>query len=306
MISLDPPYRWCRQQLRKMPAAAKVLVLLILLTGCLSRSHVVYQDMSAVHDGSAPRTIAILPFANQTGKSGLNRMVRESLYGHLSHRRFQDVELSLVDDALQDAGDLSGEALTPDRLLWLGGRLGCDAVVTGTVTEFERLYMGIYSQLSVGAGITIFSTHDGEHLWSDRYVARLQDGSLPLTPLEIPFSGARTGWNLRDSQILRAVDELTRYLADRIPGPDGSDPPAVAWRYELQVGAFLDHQLALEQRDTLAAQGFPAAVHTEMRQQTVWHRVMVGPYNDENEALVIRRQLENQMGVRPFLRRLPL
>jgi hypothetical protein len=286
--------------------AMMVLILLVLATGCVSRPQVVYQEMSAFHDGKAPRSIAVLPFANQTDMPELGRMVREGLYGHLSHRPFQDVELSQVDRVLEDEKDLSAGALTPERLRRLGARLGCDAVVSGTVTEFERLYMGIYSHMSVGATIMIYSTQDGRRLWSDHYVALLQDGSLPLTPLGIPLSSARTGWNLRDSQIVRAVDELTRFLADRIPGPDGSSPPVASWRYELQVGAYLDHQLALEQRDTLSAQGFPAAVHTEMRQQTVWHKVTIGPYNDENKALAVRRQLEDQLGVRPFLRRLPL
>ncbi len=286
--------------------AVMVLILLVLITGCVSRPQVVYQEMSTLHDGKAPRSIAVLPFANQTDMPELSRMVREGLYGHLSHRPFQDVELSQVDRVLEDEKDLAAGALTPERLRRLGDRLGCDAVVSGTVTEFERLYMGIYSHVSVGATIMIYSTQDGRRLWSDRYVALLQDGSLPLTPLGIPLSSARTGWNLRDSQIVRAVDELTRFLADRIPGPDGSSPPPASWRYELQVGAYLDHQLALEQRDTLSAQGFPAAVHTEMRQQTVWHKVTIGPYNDENKALAVRRQLEDQLGVRPFLRRLPL
>ena len=278
----------------------------MMITGCLSRPQVVYQDMSAVHDAAAPRSVAILPFSNQTDMPELGRMVRESLYGHFSHRRFQDVELAQVDHVLADNEDLADGAFTPERLRRLGARLGCDAVISGTVTEFERLYMGIYSQISVGADIAIYSTHDGRRLWSDGYVARLQDGSLPLTPLGIPFSGARAGWNLRDSQIVRAVDELTRYMADRIPGSDGTAAVKAEWRYELQVGAYLDHQLALEQRDTLAAQGLPAAVHTEMRQQTVWHKVTVGPYGDESKALAVRRQLEDQLGVRPFLRRLPL
>jgi hypothetical protein len=282
------------------------LALGVLLTGCISRPQVVYQNMSAVQDGAAPRSVAILPFTNQTDMPDLSRMVREGLYGHFSHRRFQDVELSQVDRVLADNQNLATGAFTPERLRRLGSQLGCDAVVSGTVTEFERLYMGIYSQLSVGADISIFSTQDGRRLWSDRYVARLQDGSLPLTPLGIPLSGVRTGWNLRDSQIVRAVDELTRYLADRIPGPDGAAPVKADWRYELQVGAYLDHQRALEQRDTLAAQGLPAAVHSEMRQATIWHKVTVGPYTNENEALAVRRQLENQLGVRPFLRRLPL
>ena len=289
------------------PAAAMIILpLVVMLSGCVSRPQVVYQEMSMVHDAAAPRSVAILPFTNQTDMPDLGRMVREGLYGHFSHRPYQDVELSQVDRVLADNQDLSTGPFTPEHLRRLGARLGCDAVISGTLTEFERLYMGIYSQVSVGADIAIYSTHDGRRLWSDRYVARLQDGSLPLTPLGIPLSGARAGWNLRDSQIVRAVDELTRYLADRIPSPDGDAPIKADWRYELQVGAYLDHQLALEQRDTLVAQGLPAAVHTEMRRQTVWHKVTVGPYADENEALAVRRQLEDQLGVRPFLRRLPL
>jgi TolB-like protein len=296
-----------RQRLRTLPTAAgAVLLLLIMINNCVSRPEVVYQEMSAVHDGTAPRSIAILPFTNQTDMPELGPMVREGLYGHFSPRPYQDVELSRVNRVLADNPDLATDAFTPELLHQLGARLGCDAVISGTITEFERLYMGIYSHVSVGADIAIYSTQDGTRLWSDRYVARLQDGSLPLTPLGIPLSGARTGWNLRDSQIVRAVDELTRYLADRIPGPDADAPVKADWRYELQVGAYLDHQLALEQRDILAAKGLPAAVHTETRQATVWHKVTVGPYADENKALAVRRQLEDQLGVRPFLRRLPL
>jgi len=289
------------------PSAAWVLAVLLLMTaGCFSRQQLVFQEMDAVRAGSAPRSIAILPFADQAGAPELSRLVRESLYGHLSHRPFHDVELHLVDRALNGTERLNADQLTPEVLKDLGSQLGCDAVVAGAVTEFERLYMGIYSQLSVGAAIVIHDTHDGRRLWADRYVARLQDGSIPLTPLGIPLSGARTGWNLRDSQIARAVDELTRYLANRIPGPDGQAPAAAAWRFDLQVGAYLDHQLALDQRDALTALGFPAAVHTETRQQTVWHRVMVGPYTDETDALRARRQLEERLGNRPLIRRQPL
>jgi hypothetical protein len=166
--------------------------------------------------------------------------------------------------------------------------------------------MGIYSQLSIGARIAIHTTHDGRRLWTDSHVARLHDGGMPLTPLGIPLTGARSGWNLRDSQIVRAVDELTRTLADRIPGPHAPAPVAAAYLFELQVGAFLDHQLALEQRNDLQAMGFPVAVHSEMHQGATWHRVMVGPCADEQEALRIQRQLRDRLGIRPFLRRRPL
>jgi hypothetical protein len=257
----------------------------LLAWGCASsRRQVVYQEMESPNAASrAAFTIAILPFHDATDTPGLGQMVRQSLYGHLSHRRFKDVELTVVDQALTDPGGIPVDPLTPDVLRTLGERLGCDAVVTGRVTELERLFMGVYSQLSVGADITIHDTHDGRRLWSDSHVARLHDGSLPLTPLGIPLSGVRSGWNLRESQVIRAVDDLTRTLADRIPEPGAPVTAASAVRFELQVGAYLDHQLAVDQRDALKVMGFPAAIYSETRQETIWHRVMVGPYSEEPE-----------------------
>jgi cell division protein FtsN len=111
---------------------------------------------------------------------------------------------------------------------------------------------------------------------------------------------------LRDSQILRAVDELTRALAGRIPAPDRADTPDSAYKYELQVGAFLDHQRALDQRHVLKSMGYPASVHTELHRKAIWHRVMVGPYAEEDEAIRVLQKLEGLLGSRPFLRRRPL
>jgi hypothetical protein len=297
------PLRW--PPVRR--AILVVLSALLLAGGCLSRQQVVYQEMIAPHAESMPRSIAILSFRDHTDTPGIGPLVRESLYGHLSHRRFKDVELDVVDRALTAAPDKSlTDRPTPDALRELGEQLGCDAIVTGTVTELERLFMGVYSQLSVGADIAIYDTHDGRRLWSDSHVARLHDGSMPLTPLGIPLSGARSGWNLRDSQIIRAVDELTRTLANRIPGPDAPTVTASAYLFELQVGAYLDHQLAIDQRNDLKTRGFPAAVHSQMHQNTIWHRVIVGPYPDESEALRVRRQLESQLDTRPFLQRRPI
>ena len=254
ILALD---RWRR------PRAVISLLLTLstmLVAGCLSRRQLVYHEMAS-QGGTAPRTIAILPFSAQTGTPALAHMVRESFYGNLSRRRFQDVEMDRIDRVVADTALDVAAPVTPAILRELGLRLGCDAVVTGTVTEFERLFMGVYSQLSVGAAIAVYDTHDGRRLWADHHTARLHDGSLPLNPLEIPLSGVRSGWNLRESQIGRAVDDLARTLADRLPGPHGPGAPTAAWQFELQVGAYLDHRSALEQRDHLVALGFLGGRH---------------------------------------------
>ena len=295
--------RWRRP--RAVMPLLLTLGMLLIASGCLSRRQLVYHEMAS-QGGAAPRTIAILPFSAQSGTPELAQMVRESFYGNLSRRRFQDVEMDRIDRAVERAALDVAAPVTPAMLRELGLRLGCDAVVTGTVTEFERLFMGVYSQLSVGAAIAVYDTHDGRRLWADHYTARLHDGGLPLSPLEIPLSGARSGWNLRESQVVRVVDDLARTLADRLPGPHAPAATAAAWQFELQVGAYLDHRSARDQCDHLVALGVPAAVHSEELQQTVWHRVLVGPYPDEIEALQARMRLEEQLNTRLFLRRRPL
>jgi hypothetical protein len=294
--------RW----LRNGRTAAVALGLLFLMTGCFERQQVAYQEMAASTSASAPRAIAILPFHNQTDASDLSEIVREALYGHLSPRRFRDIELDVVDRTLKKTKPLDFDRPPREALRKMGARIGCDAVLVGRVTEFERLYMGIYSQLSVGAEIAIYDTRDGRRLWSDRDVARLHDGGIPLTPLAIPLSGARSGWNLRDSQVIRAVDELTRTLADRIPAPDRVERPMPAYEYELQVGAFLDQRLAMDQRHVLTSMGYPTAVRTDLHKKSIWHRVVVGPYAEEDQALDALQKLEGLLGHRPFLRRRPL
>jgi cell division septation protein DedD len=54
--------------------------------------------------------------------------------------------------------------------------------------------------------------------------------------------------------------------------------------------------LGVDLRDELDVIGFPAVVHSEKRQETIWHRVMVGPYPDEGKALRVRQQLEDRLG----------
>jgi hypothetical protein len=100
MSSTTPPIQTPRVRIMMLV----VLSALLLVSGCLSRRQVVYQEMDSANTGSGPRTIAILPFQDATGTPGLSQMVRQSLYGHLSHRRFKDVELTVVDQALTDPG----------------------------------------------------------------------------------------------------------------------------------------------------------------------------------------------------------
>ncbi len=275
----------------------------MLVSGCLSRQTVTYQEMSRSDPSSTPRSIAVLPFRNHTPQPGLAPLVRRGFYAHLSYRRYQDVELVVVDHVLSEHGLGADTPWSAERVRLLGDWLNCDAVVIGEVDHFERLFAAVYSRLSIGARITIYDTRTGRKIWSDSYRARLHEGDVPLTPLGLPLAGIRTGMNLQDREIITAVDKLTRHLADRMPDHGSKDADRAGYHFELQIGAYRDHQFALDERDRLQAQGYPASVRSETTPDAIWHRVVVGPYQDEKKALAARQKLEALLATRPLLRR---
>jgi hypothetical protein len=102
----------------------------------------------------------------------------------------------------------------------LGQILSCDAVVIGEVTEFQRVYAGLYSQMAVGASITVWDTRTGKKIWSDEHVTRNHEGGIPLAITDLAMIGIRSSLNLTESEKVKTVDELSRYLSSRVPVPD--------------------------------------------------------------------------------------
>jgi hypothetical protein len=167
-----------------------------------------------------PKSIAILPFGNQTEVEDLDEFVRTTFYSHITPHAYKDIELHEVDRKLKRYNLLNYEKLSHVSAKRLGRILRCDAVVIGEVTEFQRVYAGIYSQMAVGASITIWDTRSGKKLWSDKHVTRHHEGGIPLAITDLAMISIRSGLNLRDSEKVKTVDELSRYLISRVPVPD--------------------------------------------------------------------------------------
>ena len=84
---------------------------------------------------SSPRRLCVLPFTNESGQPDVGGQVRRSFAGHLSIKRFRDVELHEIDSRLpSDWRQLPAQSL--------GEILGCHALVYGIVTQADRLYLG--------------------------------------------------------------------------------------------------------------------------------------------------------------------
>jgi hypothetical protein len=199
------------------------LICLMILCSCGSQ-HPFVKDNDASNDKAIlrnpPKSIAILPFGNKTEVEGIDEFVRTTVYSHLTPHPYKDIELHEVDRKLKRYHLMNYAKLCQVPAKRLGRILRCDAVVIGEVTEFQRVYAGVYSQMAVGASITIWETRSGKKLWSDHHVTRHHEGGVPLAITDLAMISIRSGLNLRDSEKVKTVDELSRHLISRVPVPD--------------------------------------------------------------------------------------
>ncbi len=198
-----------------------VVIGLFSLIGCVTAPNRLDQELSMAAEQSYKSfSVAVLPFVDKTDSNGLANLVRYSFYGHLSVRPYRDIELHLIDRKLSEYNLTNLKTLSSKNVSELGRLLECDALILGEITTYQKVFLGIYSQVAVGATISIWDTRSGQVIWQDQHVARFHDGGIPFSLVEIPFISFRSGWNLRERVKIRTVDDLSRHLASRIPGPD--------------------------------------------------------------------------------------
>lgn len=157
-----------------------VIVLLALtgLTGCATSSG------PGAHFGSAGRdanvfvtpehrgveTVAVLPFRAATeliGASVSDIFVTEIL----KTRRYQLIERSQLSGVLGEA-EVALSGLTSGQAAQLGQMAGADAVIIGSVSEYETVAHRGHSLPVVGVSIRLIDSGSGRILWSVDYAER--------------------------------------------------------------------------------------------------------------------------------------
>lgn len=154
-----------------------------------------------------PGTDDTLPVTDEQLES-----IRRAFYSQLSPHGTRDVELMRVDAALQ--------MMSPDErndFRKVGLTLGCDAIMIGSVTRCGTTFLGVYSRVSVGADVKIVRAWDGEVLWEGQHIAASHGGSVPTSPLAIPFTLIDAITNVRGEQHERVTGDLARRLVGTIP-----------------------------------------------------------------------------------------
>ena len=135
-------------------------------------------------------------------------VTRKSVYGVLSAKNYQDIELARVDFKANELGGYAAESLLQS--------LDCDALLQGEVLTFKNDYFVTYSVTTVELELTLVN-RSGAVLWNARHAASSHEGAMPLSPLSI-LSGIFTATtNQQDEVGFQMVDAAARRLLKTLP-----------------------------------------------------------------------------------------
>ncbi len=187
---------------------------------------------------NAPLRIAVLPFTDRgsanfsvdkipmTFRNHEERLrwawtdaqrLRRLMIGYLSTREFYVLNPIGIDAVLHQHGITDEKQLDQVPPATLGRWLGADAVVYGEVLNYEAYYFGLVSAWQVAVAGRFVSTHNGEQLvgyFGNRYDV---DFMPAFDPTDIAINSAEALLQLRDVQLARSEEEVSREIVLRIP-----------------------------------------------------------------------------------------
>lgn len=156
--------------------------LALMLSGCATPKYLV-----APYD--PPRTIALLPMDNQTADLVGPKYLRFLFKKYLAEKGYNVIDSSYVDSKLNEAGITDGGQLSSMTPKEIGKIVGAEAVIYGTLTDFNYTNIGIYYQRKVAANFKMFSSRSGDLLWEDERKKENSEIALSGRAIAETFAG---------------------------------------------------------------------------------------------------------------------
>ena len=203
------------------------------LTGCstfnnthsLNNAHIgegvdSYETSFQGRKSELPIKVAILPFENLTNKDKAGSLVRNSFYSQFATKKYKDVELFEIDEILDENGLYEDRKYDSLEVSKLGQLLNADGVIYGKITGYNKLHLGLYSQVSVELEVKLVEASTSKVLWQVKHKTAHREGDLPLELIGVVSAMFRTIKNISDTELVRATDDLCRTIVGALPEPE--------------------------------------------------------------------------------------
>jgi len=195
------------------------ILIAVLLSACAPTLKMEqYGDgLKNITEGDFPNQVAILPFGNETGEPGLEAVVRRNFANHFASRNYLDMKLPVADEKLIHFEKSTGKKIDGASQKELAEALGVDGLLYGKVTDYKKIYAGVYSQLGVEAEVWLINARTGKEIFRLRDSVRYHEGGVPTSILSAVVTAISTAMNLREIQKVRMVNELCYKFMEKIP-----------------------------------------------------------------------------------------
>jgi hypothetical protein len=180
----------------------------------------------------------------------------------------------------------------------LGKLFRCNYLLYGEVNKFKTLFLGLYSQVAIGVHIKLVETVQGNVVWQKELVKRAHDGGIPFSLFNIIPEFLRCSMHIKQEAKLSLVEKACRELADELPDPPKSAVSVII--VDIQVASFTEKNRAIKNMKELKAKGFNARIEKVMLANGAWYRIMLGPFYDQQEAIISKRRIEKDPRFQPF------
>ena len=239
-----------------------------------------------------PRVVVILPFENLTTEPEIEILMRESFYSQFALKSYRDVELKEVDRALETYRRTSStpwKELSPEVL---GRFFNADYLIYGKVLDYSKLFMGIYSRITLKIQIEMVECSSGKGVWWRTASKNSHDGGVPFSLFGVIPDTIRSGMHMTKERSVDLVDRLSREIMGEIPEP--GPPISSPYFVDIQVGSFLERDLAQKTLEGLLEKGFQARIESVALGERTYYRVLLGPYRSTEEAEAAKAALAKQ------------
>ena len=133
-------------------------------------------------------------------------LVRQAIYGHLSPRNYQDIELHKVASVMK----------SNKNNVSILRNLDCDALIEGEITQFQNRFYLAYSSTNVGLKLFL-KNKSSETLWKASHTASSRAGTLPLSPIGIATGIFSATSNTEEEIALQMLDTVVRRILKTLP-----------------------------------------------------------------------------------------
>ncbi|MBF0380753.1 MAG: right-handed parallel beta-helix repeat-containing protein [Magnetococcales bacterium] len=176
------------------------------------------EDGKKVSQPQFPKNVAMLPFKNSTKNDEASRAVRRTMFNHFAAKNYYSLHMQEVDRRLGLANLSPSQTMDEKEIKQVADALGVDGLIIGEVTNYDKVFVGVYAQVAVGVKLR-FVAKDGRLIWQGEEVIRKHEGGISASPVSMILQVVASAMHIRDINLFRAADEMGREIVNRIPEP---------------------------------------------------------------------------------------